>query len=155
MKKYECVLRPSHEKIIVEAHGLPEAAMVIHEKAIEKEWESVEIVCSEDSETQVSPPSGDILGEFPQALWSEKHEEYGVFDRKDIRIMIDNRMSRPQKKGDGSVSSYENLAESNFSDREILIAQLNELRTIKRCVVSVILIVIIIPTILTLLYFLL
>ena len=43
---------------------------------------------------------------------------------------------------DGSVGWYENLGESSLSDRDILLAQLHELRTIKRCVVCTILIVI-------------
>ena len=46
---------------------------------------------------------------------------------------------------DGSVGWYENLGEKSLSDRDILIAQLHELRTIKRCVVCTILIVIVIP----------
>ena len=46
---------------------------------------------------------------------------------------------------DGSVGWYENLGKSSLSDRDILLAQLHELRTIKRCVVCTILIVIVIP----------
>ena len=57
--------------------------------------------------------------------------------------------SRPEQptKPDGSVGWYENLGESVLSDRDFLIAQLHELRTIKRCVVCTILIVIVIPVV--------
>ena len=55
--------------------------------------------------------------------------------------------SRPEQpaRPDGSVGWSENLGESSLSDRGILLAQLHELRTIKRCVVCTILIVIVIP----------
>ncbi len=55
--------------------------------------------------------------------------------------------SRPKQHAGtgGSVGWYENLGEKSLSDRGILIAQLHELRTIKRCVVCTILIVIVIP----------
>ena len=46
---------------------------------------------------------------------------------------------------DGSVGWYDKLGKSSLSDRDILLAQLHELRTIKRCVVCTILIVIVIP----------
>jgi hypothetical protein len=51
------------------------------------------------------------------------------------------------EKIDGSVGWYENLGESSFSDRDILLAQLHELRTIKRCVVGTVVIAIVIPLI--------
>ena len=52
---------------------------------------------------------------------------------------------KPVAGTDGSVGWYENLGESSLSDRDILLAQLHELQTIKRCVVCTILIVIVIP----------
>ena len=50
-------------------------------------------------------------------------------------------------RSDGSVGWYENLGENSLSDRGILLAQLHELRTIKRCVACTALIVIVIPVV--------
>ena len=64
-----------------------------------------------------------------------------------ISVVEKAKESRPEQPAgtDGSVGWYENLDESDLSDRDILLAQLHELRTIKRCVVCTILIVIVIP----------
>ena len=64
-----------------------------------------------------------------------------------ISVVEKAKESRPQQpaRTDGSVGWYDNLGKSSLSDRDILLAQLHELRTIKRCVVCTILIVIVIP----------
>ena len=49
------------------------------------------------------------------------------------------------ERSDGSVGWFENVEGSHLSEKQILLAQLAELRTIKRCVVCTILIVIVIP----------
>ena len=48
---------------------------------------------------------------------------------------------------DGSVGWFEKVDGSSLTEKQILLAQLNELRTIKRCVVSTVVIVIVIPLI--------
>jgi hypothetical protein len=66
--------------------------------------------------------------------------EFPAFPRLRLKLS-----KKTRAKPDGSVGWYENLGKSSLSDRDILLAQLHELRTIKRCVVCTILIVIVIP----------
>ncbi len=89
--------------------------------------------------------------EYPDMYVWVDEEEYKQFYNThydpDYIVPKKSKESRPgQPAGtDGSVGWYENLGEKSLSDRDILIAQLHELRTIKRCVVCTILIVIVIP----------
>ena len=52
---------------------------------------------------------------------------------------------RTISKRDGSVGWFENIDGSSLTEKQILLAQLSELRMIKRCVVGTIVIVVIIP----------
>jgi len=63
-----------------------------------------------------------------------------------MKIEWSNKIKKPQPPI-LSEDKKKNLGKSSLSDRDILIAQLHELRTIKRCVVCTILIVIVIPVV--------
>ena len=69
------------------------------------------------------------------------------FDNPHHKKLKEESRSEQTVKTDGSVGWYENLGESSLSDRDILLAQLHELRTIKRCVVGTVVIAIVIPVI--------
>ncbi len=82
------------------------------------------------------------------ADWVEFNNPHFGSDRADLES--ENRKfgrSIKPTRSDGSVGWFENAEGSTMTEKQILLAQLAELRTIKRYVVSTVVIVIVIPII--------
>jgi hypothetical protein len=67
-------------------------------------------------------------------------------EKLDIEKPKESRSEQPER-SDGSVGWFENVEGSHLTEKQILLAQLAELRIIKRCVVGTVVIAIVIPVI--------
>ena len=81
-------------------------------------------------------------------LFPNKFENphYAGFEDPEIEKAIQS-LAQHHTRSAGSVGWFENVEGSNMSEKQILLAQLAELRIIKRCVVGTVVIAIVIPLI--------
>jgi len=123
---YQCTFTPNGEEFNIQANSSTEAFIKCAKEVGSIEWTMVSI-------REVS------------TFWQGDTQEY--FKSQLEKFGDGEKAVDFNARSDGSVGWYEILGESVISDRGILLAQLHELRTIKRCVVCIIIIVIVIPLI--------
>ena len=75
-----------------------------------------------------------------------KNPHYGEGEHPETEKAIQSLAQQPTT-SDDSVGWFENVEGSSLTEKQILLAQLAELRTIKRCVVGTVVIAIVIPVI--------
>jgi len=75
-----------------------------------------------------------------------KNPHYGVGENPEADKTIES-LAQQHTRSDGSVGWFENVEGFSLTEKQILLAQLHELRTIKRCVVGTVVIAIVIPVI--------
>jgi hypothetical protein len=88
-----------------------------------------------------------VGGDTVKGFDNPHHKKLKEESKREGTKGVEESRSEQTVKTDGSVGWYENLGESSLSDRDILLAQLHELQTIKRCVVGTVVIAIVIPVI--------
>ena len=63
---------------------------------------------------------------------------------------VDHLSREPSVRADGSIGWFERIDGTSLTEKQILLAQLNELRVIKRCVVGTVVVAVFIPIVISL-----
>ncbi len=96
MKEYECIFKPSDEKIIVKAHNINEASIKAYEAAPNNEWASVHI----DAVAQQTVPYSGIGFVSGAMDFVSSDAECGVYDKSDIARKMETRLEGAERADD-------------------------------------------------------